>query len=388
MALSPFSRTWMDAALEKRPTKPSIQQNYMGHTFFPLKRVWEYELTWDLVKAANHLAGVYAHDGVPIPGNDPDYENLATDVMHMMASRIISPGIVMKLRQAGELPINNQLVRSARARLLTHIGTRLASCQDEIEAEAEYLCMHALQGEIRWPPRNWDESAITPAPAYWGDVAFVMSMGYGATFTQDASTLVGHNARAGGGAVWSDYTNSNPILDLEVIAEYINEQTGLNAWGAKILMSRTLLSHMAQNAQVLRWIRGDTGSPPDSMTRFINQADLKAYIQTKLGYEIVLYDSQWTYESNLSSASGPTETRIKFLKEGRCIILPQGVVGSGITYFATAPDLGAPDGENLGLYTWSAGMDRPPWTTEVGAGIHGFPIMKMTEGIFILDALD
>ena len=387
MALNPFSRTWMDAALEKRPTRQAIRQNYIGLTLFPLRRVWEYELTWDLVKSANHLAGIYAHDGVPIPGNDPDYETLVSDVMHLMASRIISPGTVMKLRQAGELPVNNTLVRSARSKLLAEIGGKLGSTQDEIEGQIEYLCMHALQGSITWPPQTWAGAAITPAPAYWGDVTFMKSMGYPANFTQAATTLAGHNARAGGGLAWSN-TASNPILDLEVIAEYINEQTGLDAWGADIYMSRTTLSYMAQNALVLQWIRGTYGPPAAGLTGFINQADLKDYIATKLGYNIHLYDAQWTYESGLSSPTGPTETRIKFLKEGRLIILPKGTVGNGATEFASAPDLGAPDGERLGLYTWSDQMSRPPWTTEVGSGIHGFPIMKAIEGIFIFSALE
>ncbi len=122
MAPNPFGRRWMDTALEKRPTRPAIQQKYIGLEYFPMRRVWDYELTWDLIKSANHLAGLYAHDGIPIPGNDPDYEQVIADIMHIMANRIIKPNVVMKLRQAGELSVHNTLVRSIRQKLLGHVA--------------------------------------------------------------------------------------------------------------------------------------------------------------------------------------------------------------------------------------------------------------------------
>lgn len=381
-----FGRRWMDTALEKRPTRPSIQQAYVGLNYFPLRQVYDYELTWDLIHAANHLAGLYAHDGTPIPGNDPDFETLVADVMHIMASRMISRNVIMKLRQAGELSTHNDLVRSIFVRLAAHVQGKLGACQDESEAVVEYLCLQSLQGQIQWPPQTWAGAAIVPAPAYWGNVAFTMSMGFPAWATQPATTLAGWLARAGGGLVWSNPA-SDPILDLEVIAELIQEQTGISAWGSKVLMSRTLLSQMAFNANILRWIRGDTGSPPDSMTQFVDVSKLKDYIATKLGYIIEIYDAQWTYETNLGSPTGPTENRIPFLRPGNVVILPPGTTGNGVSYFATAPDLGAPNGARLGLYTWSWEEERPPWKVEVGAGIHGFPILRMVEGIFVLNAL-
>ena len=161
----------------------------------------------------------------------------------------------------------------------------------------------------------------------------------------------------------------------------------MTAQGSLLIMSRTLLSHIAFNTNVLRWIRGDTGAPPDSMTQFVDTNRLKDYIQTALGYTILLYDAQWTYDTGLDSAGGTTETRIKFLKEGNVVILPPGSIGNGISYFANAPDLGAPNGQQLGNYTWSWEEERPPWKVEVGAGIHGGPILRQIDGIVILDAL-
>lgn len=382
-----FGRRWMDTVLEERPTKPAIQQGYIGSRFFPTKPVYDYELTWDLVKSANHLAGLYSHDGVPIPGRDPDYETYVADVMHAMASRMISRNVVLKLRQAGELSTHSTLERGIMAKLRSHVGEKLAACEDEIDAIKEYLCLNMLQGSITWPPQTWAGAAISPAPSYWGNVTFTMSTGYPSWAEQDATSLVGWDSRAGAQKVWSDTTDGDPVKDLEVIAENIEERTGLSMVGATILMNRTLLSKMAFNANILRWIRGDNGPADASSQQYIDVGALKNFIKTKLGYTIELYDAQWTYDSGLDSASGPTETRIKFLKPGRVLIIPRGVTGAGVSYYATAPDMGAPDGQQPGRYTWSWEEDRPPWKVEVGAGLHGFPILRQPEGIFVLDAL-
>lgn len=385
--VNPLSRVWMAGALEQRPTKPSIQQRYLGLSFFPMKRVNSYELTWDLIQASNPLAGIYAHDGVAIPGSDPSYEQRIADIMHIMASRTLSQDIVMNIRDAGELSVFNALTRSLRQKYQSHVLKKLANCQDEVEATIEYLCMRALQGTIPWPPTDAAGAAIANPPGYWGDISFTLSMGFRSNFIQSATTLAGvTGGLTAAGVSWATIATADPIRDLEVIAQLIEEDTGLDPMGSTVICSRHVLSFMAQNTNVLRWIRGTTGAPPDGGLQYINQFALKEYLETRMGFKFQTYDARWTYTSaGVGSDAGETQTMIRFLPIDKLIIIPPGALAGDNAMFATAPDLVARDGDNLGPFTWSSTEDTPPGRTELGVGIHGFPIIRDPQSIFVLD---
>jgi hypothetical protein len=374
-----------------------IKQGYLWTKYFPMKTVYDFELTWDYIQAANPLAGLYSHDGVPIPGTDTDYEQRLVDISHVMASRTINQNTVMKLRQAGELRMSsgNSLVKSIRQRYLGKVAEKLASCQDEVDGTMEYLSMAALQGSIAWPPTTAAGGAIANPPASWGNIAFTLSMGFRANFVQDVSTLVGWNSKAGAQVIWSTVATANPIKDFQVIRELINKTTGLSARNATVIMGSDILSLMAENTEVLRWIRGTQGPAIESTQKFIDTNLLEDALKTRLGWNIETYDARWTYPtaSTLGSESGVTHNLIEFLKTGKVIIIPEGALSDGYSYMASAPDMAGnmasgKDPDSGGLYTWSKQMDVPPWTAVMGVGCHCFPILKTVEEIFVLDVLN
>lgn len=380
-----FTKVWMDQALAKRPDKAFITQGFKGLSFFPMKRVYAYHVMWDMAKMQSHMAGLYAHDGVPIPGFDEDFESVQTNVMHIMGMRILSPDTVLKLRDINELAVSNNLTRSLKAQYLGKVGRKLGASQDEVDNVIEHLCMSLLQGRIRWPPRDESDVAISNAPNYWGHITIDQPTGYPPQCIQDATNLTGYASRAGTRVVWSNTTSAKPRVDMDVIEEYLTETFGVSLDGARIIMSRTMLSHLCFNEDIVGWIKGT-----DSGLKFVDKNTLKEFLNTKLGWNIETYDAKWTYESaGVGSEAGITETQVRFMPRGRVLIIPQGVTGGDNGYFATAPDLGAPDGERLGQYSWNYSLPKPPWTTEVGTGIHGFPILKHSDdaAIFVLNAL-
>ena len=383
---NPFSRVWMDTVIKENPTREALRQQYIGLEFFPMKRVWEYQVVWDIMLSGNRMAGIYAHDGTPIPGQGYDFKSMMSDVMHIMASRTINPNTVLQLRQMGELSVHNTLMTSHRQRLLAEIAKKIGECQDRVESVIEYLCMQTLQGSITWPPKDDDGNVIANAPAAWGNVSFTLDLGFRSGFNQDATTLTGWQSEAGGQKVWSDTTNATPRHDLDLINTYYQETTGIPMEGATILMSRTMLRYLGKNAELLKWVHDTTNG--SYAPNFLDPTALERVFQTELGYNIRTYDAIWTYQSNIGNTSGPvTENQVRFWPRGKIAIIPKGVLGGGNASFAVAPDIGAPNGENLGLYSWSTGKDEPPWTRSVGCGIHGFPMLKSSTEIFILSAL-
>ena len=383
---NPYSRVWLDTVIQERPTREALRQQYIGLEYFPMKRVWEYQVVWDIMMSGNRQAGIYAHDGTPIPGQGYDYKSMMSDVSHIMASRTINPNTVLQLRQAGELSVHNTLTRSHRARLLSEIVDKIGECQDRVESTIEYLCMQALQGTITWPPVDDDGNAISNPPAPWGNVGISLDLGFRSTFVQDATSLTGWNSETGGQYVWSNTTSSTPRADLDVISTLYRETTGMSMEGATLLMSYTMLRYLGKNAELLKWVHDTTNGGYNPS--LLSENEVRKIIQTELGWNIRLYDAIWTYQSGIGNTSGPTtENQVRFLPRGKVIIIPQGILGEGNSSFAVAPDIGAPNGENMGLYTWSDGIEKPPWTREVGCGIHGFPLLKSTTELFIFSAL-
>ena len=101
--------------------------------------------------------------------------------------------------------------------------------------------MQALQGSIVWPPNDEDGNAITDLMPEWGDLQLTINYPLRSNFNQAATTLVGYNSRTGGAKAWTD-TASNPVLDLEVIAQLIVKTTGLNVDQFEIVLPSANIS--------------------------------------------------------------------------------------------------------------------------------------------------
>lgn len=373
---NPLSRTYLDGVLKERPDHDAWRAQYIGPTLFPKKDVPAYRLAWDVIRSENNLAGIYAINGRPLPGSDMRFAEKFQEVQNIMSSRVIDPEDVMYLREAGEVAVGSagwNLKRAAQ----DHINAQISACDDEIDAQKEYLALKALQGQIVWPPVDGSGNAITPAMPQWGHVQITVNYPIRTVFNQDATTLVGYSARTGGAAAWTDTVNSNPLLDLEVIAELIEETIGVNAHGSRIICGGGLLSRLCFNEEIISWIKGNG----EGTIKYVAPEEVKGLIKTKIGYTLEEYNAKWTYRSNLDSPDGPTITAVPFLTRNRMIIIPPGV---DLGYMASAP---SPDGKyQSGKYTWSVRDEEPPWETRVGAGEVCWPVFKNADAVFLFDA--
>lgn len=374
---NPLNTAYLTGAVKSRPLSYE-RQGYLGRKLMPEKDVFDYELTWDVVKAENQLAGVYAIAGKPVPGSDMLFTQMFANVVNLMAARVVDPQSVMVLRDPGMPNIRSRAEESASAKARRKVAQATAWCDDRVEALVEYLIMNAIQGQIDWPP-----PAIAPTswePQY-GNATFNITFPLRATFKQAATTLtttIEGKVRNGAQVAW-DQAGSDPMKDLEVITAYINEVTGVDARNSTMIMSSGVLSYMAENQKVIDRIQGT-----DRGIGFLNVNTLKDYLRDNLGFKITQYDSQYTYRTNVGGSSGPTINPVRFLPRGRVIILPPGET---IGYFATAPHAGPDDAYEPGKYAWVVKDKKPPFETELGVGQIGFPIMELdASSIFILDA--
>lgn len=384
-----LSPTFLMGAIQERPDRNAIRQSYIGQTLFPRKDVPERKLMWDSLVSENNLAGFYTVKGQAIPGSDLMFATHMRDLMDVKASRYLDADLVSKIRDAGMPAViqaagESFTIRGIVERVNSHIRENLAWCDDAVDAQLEYMAMQAVTGTIVWPPKDADGGSIADAMPHWNaDMVINVDMGLKSEFNQNASTLTGYKGRTGGGKAWTD-PDADPIKDLEVIAEYMVEETGIDSFGAKIIMSRSTLSRIAFLPNLLRWITGYTGSELNSTPaqQYADISQVKSFIQTRLGYDIMLYDAQWTYRT-LNKATGVEQVkRVKFLPEGKVIILPKGFE---IGYMAYAPHETQAGTWVTGKAPWVWTSDKPPIQREMGVNVVAFPIVVRNNEIFNLD---
>ena len=371
-----LSPTFLMGALKSRP-ESYTRQGYIGRKFFKEQYVPTWELTWDVVSAENQLAGIISRGGKPVPGDDMLYTQMFANLVALGAMRVVDRNAVKVVRDPGMANVTTKAARDAAQRAAKKIREALAWCDDRIEALVEYMCVNAMQGQITWPPPNVPESEWEPQ---WGDVTFSITFPFRSNFKQQASTLVGYDGRTGTQVPWTDPANSNPIKDLEVIAELITETTGLNARGATIITSSGVISRLTENQVFLNRIAGT-----DRGIQFLNVGDLKNFITDNLGFKIVQYDAQWTYRRNVDSDTGPEIVVQRFLPRGRLIIIPPG---EELGFLATTEQAG-PDGKYYtGKFVWQNEDKEPPFDVRLGVSAVYWPVLTRADSIFVFDAWD
>lgn len=372
---NPLTVRYLTGVIKERPDHAAWRAQYIGNSLLPQRDVPAYNLEWDEIKSRNNLAGFYAINGKPVPGGDIPFSTKYQELKNIMAARVVHPNDVMVLREPGEIAVT-RVGRAMREKAQRKVRNGVADCDNEIDATVEYMQMHALQGEIVWPPKDESGNSISPGMAEWGDVDMVMQFPYRVAFHQNASTLSGYAARGGAGYAWTDETNSDPVKDLEVIAELISETIGIDAHGSTLIMGSGLLSRLAFNAKIIAWIKGT-----DPGINYVATTEMMDFIKTRIGYTIRPYAAKWTYESNRSNDEGPTIQSVPFLGRNKILIIPPGVQ---VGYFGVGP---SPDGKYApGKYTWVKSDEEPPWETRIGEGLVGFPVLERPNEIFLLDA--
>lgn len=378
-------------AIQERPERNAIKQNYIGEQLFPRREVPERRVMWDSMVSENNLAGFYSVKGQAVPGSDVTFATHFRDLVDVKASRYLDPDIVGKVRDPGMAAVvknagDSFTIKAIQSRIAQHVSNNLAWCDDAVDAQLEYMAVKALTGTLVWPPKDANGNSIVDPMPHWNpEMEMTVNFNLRSDFVQNASTLTGYKSRTGGGFAWTN-ASADPIKDLEVISELMVEETGLDSYGATIIMSRSTLSRLAFQPNILRWITGqvsagvvNASAAPD----FADIAAVKSFIETRLGYTIRLYDSQWTYRTLNKTTGVETVKRVKFLDEGKLIILPKG---SNPGYMAMAQHETQDGAFASGKIPWIYRDPKPPYMREMGVSVVAFPILTHPDEIFVLNA--
>jgi len=343
-----------------------IPRTYMGLGYFPMREVSDEELTWDVLKEEQGLAGLYSIDGKIVPGSDAIFGQMFADIIRIGASRTVKESEWRKLRDPGMTGIRTGVVADIRAEVQRKLATKLRDCNREVDATVEYLTMHALMGYIPWPPAELSLGGVHAL----GDAKLAIDY----NFPSDHVIRADNSTVFSSAYLWTDTTNCDIADQLFQIAQKIEEDAGVPAENLDMIISGRRAIRLMMNNAKLRAVVQYT-----NVEGLLDFARVSRYMEDNLGVRIRLYTGMYTYRTiGTSDPSDITIHRTRIIPDNKIIFVPRGV---RLGDFATSPSQA--NNWRPGKFTWTK-EETNPWRMEMGVGINGFPRMTHPECIIVL----
>jgi len=311
---------------------------YIGTELFPRRNFPEQTVAWETQRRENRLAGIYTAKGKPVPGDDIGFKTYFENMLWIKAGKYLDPDIVNKIRDPGMVAMYKSggqapfAVQGIAERVAAKMNQYLTFIDDQIAAQEEYFAIKALTNEFRWPPLGYDGQPIdnvnyNPEWNHEGGKLEV-EWPFHEKFVQNIWELEGVPASVGGTnrdgtqIRWTE-DGADPRYDLEVIADMMLEEKGVDADGATLLMSRKALSYIAFLASVQRWLIPTTDiGQGDRMFADVNR--VKEWIQSAFGFRIRLYDAKWTYLDGFNDDGSEIIRSVRFMPANKMVVIPPG----------------------------------------------------------------
>lgn len=195
----------------------------------------------------------------------------------------------------------------------------------------------------------------------------------GQTFTYDYQIPANHKGNAA--VSWSDHTNSDPIEDIRVARELIQDETGMVI--TRAMCDGKTWRHLRNNEKIKKAIFVMTNG-----AGAINDNQLRNYISDQLdGLSVVVNDKRYKDESG---------NAVKFMPEDTFVMFPDGELGK--TWFGTTPqesDLMTSNVANVSITDTGVAVTSvqkaDPVNVETIVSMICLPSFEAADHIYILD---
>lgn len=379
---------------EREIDATSEKAKYIGDKFFPTQNVEEQTVVWESIRTQNPLGGIYSSRGKAVPSTDMAFGTHFATLAWIKAARVLDPDVVAKVRAPGMANIYAQgesafPIAGMAARLGAKMKSYLEAVDDQMRATKEFLALSAMRGELHWPPLGENGLPISVNMPEWNSGQRMdLQWEFTSEFKQDISVLTGTPAIAGGAnregtKVYWNKAGADPRHDMEVIADLMLDVKNVDAENATLLMSRKVLSYMAELANIQRWIVGvNYESVNAGMAADINK--VKEKIKTAFGYTIQLYDAKWTYTDGVDAKGKEVQKSVRFLPARQMLVLPKG---EKIGTMAQAPHENPAGDFVYGDIVWVYTEPRPPKDREIEMDNIVWPLLQQPEGIGVFTVM-
>lgn len=195
----------------------------------------------------------------------------------------------------------------------------------------------------------------------------------GQTFTYDYQIPANHKGNAA--VSWSDHINSDPIEDIRIARELIQDETGMVI--TRAMCDGKTWRHLRNNEKIKKAIFVMTNG-----AGAINDNQLRNYISDQLdGLSVVVNDKRYKDESG---------NAVKFMPEDTFVMFPDGELGK--TWFGTTPqesDLMTSNVANVSITDTGVAVTSvqkaDPVNVETIVSMICLPSFEAADHIYILD---
>lgn len=273
-------------------SNPSAQVTYLGESLFPAKKRLGLDLSW--IKGSKGLSVALrpsAFDAKATLRDRIGVDKIATEMPFFREAMRIGEKDRQELNKAAA-SANSAMIMP----ILNQIFDDVSELVEGSRVQAERMRMQLLStGKI----------AVT-------DNRQVLDYDY--------QHPAGNKETLAGTAMWSDLTNSNPIVDILRWQDAVEEATGVRP--AQAVCSRKTWNYLIGNAKI-RLDLNPTGGANIIMT----DAMMKSYLAQKLGLQVAVYNKKFKNESGATTQYFPDEV---------FSLIPSGDLGN--TYYGTTPE--------------------------------------------------
>lgn len=331
-----------------------IPKVYKGYSWLPSQDVATEKFLWDMIMSENGMAPFVA-----VGQESPRFDREQFTEMTGMISRIrhkltLNESDVQFIRAIDEVlgaPVitNQSALGRQRAVAMARIARDVVRLNEAVDARIEWMQINALLGSV----------------VYAGQKG-VSDINFGVNFPVVQVAPVDNTSTG----LWSDTVNSNPLLDIQTWLKNLTYSIDTLVYG------RDVRFNLERNIKLKNQIYAGGLIKPE----LISEAQFDNLISAEFGLSASFYDARTTVK--VDNGQGFTITQSKILPDNKIIMLPSTPVG----FTATAPS--PYNNWNTGKFTWSRDPQndqsaQDPWTSEVGAGFYGFPVIEYPNRVMV-----
>lgn len=326
--------------------------DYKGQSYLPNQTI--FDLAFEYVLGANRrpvMAHVMGWDSeAPLHGRRGEGAKVAGELPPIKRkSRIGEKEIARFLQPRASTPDVQLAIDS--------VYTDASDLLDSIQARVEWLRLQALSED----KVLYDE----------GGVQFAFDFGIRDDFQIDLVTQTdgdGTDVSADYGAPWSDTATSNPVLDLQKIANVQQARTGRRP--ARFVTSQENLNLLTVNQQMIQMVRGEGTSSLMLTPGEIQQLFTQYGLPTLESYDVMIQREN----------EDGTYSDVRPLASNKAFLLPGGFEAGNKTLWGPTAEsrvlYGTPlSGQAPGIWAETYGTTEPPaeWTKAAAVAFPSIP---------------
>lgn len=281
-------------------TVASNKQQYLGKGLFPAKKKMGLDLKW-----------LKTHKGLPISLAPSDFDAKSTlrsrSGFKMDETEMAFFRESYVIKEADEQEIMR--VEDSADPYAKEVIDRIYDDADNLIAGAEVvperMTMQLLSAEDGSPKIKIQANGVN----------------YAYNYDPTGSYKANNFMELSGTSMWSDIENSDPLEDVSVGIDAVEDETGETP--SIMIVSKKTMNYLKKNAK----IKNAIVSKSDSPVVFINEKKVKALFSEELGVSIIKYTKKYKDETGTARA---------FYPDGFATLIPSGALGN--TWYGCTPE--------------------------------------------------